>query len=225
MHDSPIRILCVDDHPIVQEGLALIINREYDMKVVGTAADGLKAIGAYDTVRPDVTLMDLQLPRMNGVAAIRAIIEKDSRARIIVLTMYDGDEDIYRALDAGAATYVLKDTLSDDLIRTIREVHDGRRPLASDMRAQLEMRGRQRQLTNREFDVVRLVAQGLRNKDVAARLHIRNETVHVHLKNIFAKLKVKDRTEAVFVANRRGIIHLEHTHVGSWDRTKHDSPQ
>ena len=223
MRDSPIRILCVDDHPIVQEGLALIIDREPDMKVVATAANGLEAVGVYETARPDVTLMDLQLPRMNGVEAIHAIIKKYPGARIVVLTMYSGDEDIYRALDAGAATYVLKDTLSDDLVHVIRQVHDGRRPLTPGMRAQLATRASQPHLTDREFDVLRLVAQGLRNKDVAAHLEISDETVHVHLKNIFAKLEVKDRTEAVFVANRRGIIHLEHPHFGSRDRTKHDS--
>src|SRR5205085_1621302 len=129
-----IRVLCVDDHRIVREGIALIINRQPDMEVVGSAADGEEAVVQFKRHRPDVTLMDLQLPTMTGLEAIKAIREHDPGARIIVLTMYQGDEDIYRALSAGATTYLLKDTLSDDLIRFVREVHAGRRPIRPDVK-------------------------------------------------------------------------------------------
>jgi DNA-binding NarL/FixJ family response regulator len=203
-----IRVLCVDDHPLVREGVALIIAREPDMQVVAAAANGEEAVALFKRERPDVTLMDLQLPVLSGLDAIKEIRREDRDARIIVLTMYQGDEDIHRALSAGAATYLLKDTLSDDLIRFVREVHTGRRPLRPEVKARLDERAAQPTLTPREIQVIELVAAGKRNKEIAAILGISEETVQVHLKNIFAKLKVSERTAAVNVALRRGIVHI-----------------
>ena len=209
MSNPAIRVMCVEDHRIVREGIALIINRQPDMEVIGSAADGEEAVAQFKRHRPDVTLMDLQLPAMTGLEAIKAIREDDSDARIIVLTMYQGDEDIYRALSAGAMTYLLKDTLSDDLIRFVREVHAGRRPIRPDVKARLDERASNPTLTPREVQVMELVSLGRRNKEIAAALGISEETVQVHLKNIFAKLKVSERTAAVNVALRRGIVHLK----------------
>ena len=204
-----IRVLCVDDHRIVREGVALIIDREPDMQVVGSAATGEEAVALFKRERPDVTLMDLQLPTMTGLEAIQAIRREDSDARIIVLTMYQGDEDIHRSLAAGAATYLLKDTLSDDLIRFVREVNAGRRPIRPEVKARLDERATQPTLTPREIQVMELVKDGKRNKEIASLLGISEETVQVHLKNIFAKLKVSERTAAVNVALRRGIVHIK----------------
>ena len=208
MAKSPIRVLVVDDHRIVREGLALIINREADIEVVGTAASGEEAVAAFTRDRPDIVLMDLQLPGMSGVEAIRDIRRLDPRARIVVLTMYGGDEDIHRALEGGATTYLLKDSLSDDLIRVVREVHAGGRPMTPDVKARLDDRAARPTLTQREVRVLQLVMEGKRNKEIAAGLSISEETVEVHMKNIFAKLGVHDRTAAVYVALRRGIIHV-----------------
>ena len=205
----PITVLCVDDHRIVREGLRMIINGEPDMTVVDAAATGSEAVARYRQHGPDITLMDLQLPDMGGVDAIRSICELDHAARIIVLTMYKGDEDIHRALAAGASTYLLKDTLADDLPRIVREVHAGERPLPPDVRAKLQERAAQPTLTSREIEVMRLVAAGRRDKEIAIALSISSETVRVHVKNIFAKLGVGDRTEAMNVAIRRGIIHID----------------
>ena len=204
-----IRILCTDDHRIVREGIALIINRQPDMRVVGSASSGEEAIALFRELKPDVTLMDLQLGGMSGVEAIRAIRQESPGARIVVLTMYQGDEDIYQALEAGATTYLLKDTLSDDLIRVIREVNAGRQPAVSEaVKEQLTRRAERPTLTPREVEVLALVAQGLRNREIALALTLSEETVQVHVRNILSKLDVKDRTGAVSVALRRGIIHL-----------------
>ena len=204
-----ITVLCVDDHRIVLEGLRMIINSEPDMSVIDAAATGGEAVARYQQHAPDITLMDLQLPDMGGVDAIRAIRHLDAGARIIVLTMYKGDEDIHRALDAGARTYLLKDTLADDLPRIVREVHEGRRPLPPDVLAKLEERAANPTLTSREVEVMRLVAAGRRDKEIGLALAISSQTVRVHIKNIYAKLEVSDRTEAMSVALRRGIIHID----------------
>ena len=205
----PITVLCVDDHRIVREGLRMIIDSEPDMTVIDSAATGREAVDRYREHTPDITLMDLQLPEMGGVDAIRAIRALDADARIIVLTMYKGDEDIHRAMDAGASTYLLKDTLADDLPRIVREVHAGGRTLPPDVLARLEERAASPTLTPREIEVIRLVAAGRRDKEIALALAISNQTARVHMKNIFAKLGVSDRTEAMGVALRRGIIHLD----------------
>ena len=204
-----ITVLCVDDHRIVREGLRMIINGEPDMTVIETAATGSEAVERYRRHSPDITLMDLQLPEMGGVDAIRTIRRFDAEARIIVLTMYKGDEDIHRAIEAGAATYLLKDTLADDLPRIVRDVHTGRRPLPLDVQARLQERAAHPTLTTREIEVMELVAAGRRDKEIAVALAISSLTVRVHVKNIFAKLGVSDRTEAMRVAIRRGIIHVD----------------
>jgi DNA-binding NarL/FixJ family response regulator len=208
LSEPRIRILCVDDHRIVREGIELIIARQPDMQVVGSAASADESVELFRRHLPDVTLMDLQLGAATGVDATRAIRREHPTARIVVLTMYQGDEDIFRALQAGAATYLLKDTLSDDLIRVIREVHAGKQPVPAEVEARLAERAAGPTLTPREIQVVGLIAEGMRNKEIAAALGISDETVQVHVKSIFWKLKVKDRSAAMNVALRRGIIHL-----------------
>lgn len=205
---QPIRIQCVDDHAVVREGISLKINLERDMTVVAAVATGEQAVATFAEHRPDVTLMDLQLPVMSGLDAIRAIRAIDPAAKIVVLTMYSGEEDVYRALEAGAATYLLKGTLSDDLIRIVRDVHAGGRPIPPDVAATLAARSPRSVLTPREVEVVALMAKGLQNKEIAAHMRISHETVRIHAKNIFFKLQVPDRTAAVVDALRRGIIHM-----------------
>ena len=208
MQTERIRVLCVDDHAIVRQGIALLIGLRSDMEVVAAAASGEEALTLFETTHPDVTLMDLQLPAMSGLDAIRAIRRRHPDSRIVVLTMYEGDEDIHRALQAGAAAYLLKDTLADDLVRVIREVHQGRRPVQPDVEARLSQRAGQPTLTPREVQVMELIARGFRNKEIATSLGISDETAQVHVKNVLAKLKVHDRSAAISVAARRGIIHL-----------------
>ena len=205
---NTIRVMCVEDHRIVREGLALIINQEPDMKMVGACANGDEAVELFNTVRPDVTLMDLRLGATSGVDAIKAIRKVAPEARIVVLTMYEGDEDIFRAHQAGATTYLLKDTLSSDLVRVVRQVHAGERPVLPEVQARLAERAAMPTLTAREVEVLQLISQGLRNKEVGAMLGITEGTVQIHVKNIFAKLQVNDRTGAVQVAVRRGLIHM-----------------
>jgi two-component system NarL family response regulator len=206
-HDGVISVLCVDDHPVVLDGIAQTISLQPDMKVVALATDGSRAMDLFREHRPDVTLMDLQLPVMSGLETIRAIRREDPKARIIVLTMYQGDEDMYRALESGAATYLLKDTLSDDLVRVVREVHAGSSSLPTNVAMRVAARSTQRGLTSREVEVLEQMAVGLRNKEIGAMLKISEGTVQVHVRNILSKLGVNDRTAAVTMAFRRGIIH------------------
>jgi len=209
MTECSIRVLCVDDHRIVREGIALIISREPDMTVIASASTVQEAVAQFRRHQPDITLMDLRLRGSSGINAIQAIKREFPDARIVVLTMYQGDEDIHQALAAGAATYLLKDAVSDDLIRVVRDVHAGGHPIEPDVRARLDERATYPTVTPREIEVLKLVSLGKRNKEIAAVLGLSEETVPVHLKNIFAKLKVNDRTAAVNVALRRGILHLE----------------
>ena len=204
-----IRVMCVEDHRIVREGISLIINQESDMEVVGSCATGEEAVSLYPTCRPDVTLMDLRLGKMSGVEAIKAIRKAHAGARIVVLTMYEGDEDIFRAHEAGATTYLLKDTLSSDLIRVVRAVHAGERPVVAAVQARLKERAASPTLTSREIEVLQLISEGLRNKEVGAMLGITEGTVQIHVKNIFGKLNVNDRTGAVQVAVRRGLVQMK----------------
>lgn len=208
MTDGPARILCVDDHAIVRDGIGFIINRQPDLAVVGSAATGEEAVALFRQLTPDITLMDLQLPGMSGLEAIRTIRRDDPAARIIVLTMYRGDEDIHRALEAGAATYLLKDTLSDHLIRVIREVFAGNHPIEPYVVKRLAERAEHAALTSREVEVLGLIAKAMRTKEIAASLGISEQTARVHVKNILAKFGVSDRIAAVNIARSRGWIHL-----------------
>ena len=205
--EAPIRVLCVDDHAVVREGIALIVGLQRDMTVLASAASGEQGVDLFRRHRPDITLMDLRLPGMDGLDAIRAIKTVDPEARVIVLTMRDEEEVVFRAMQAGAASYLLKDTLTK-LIRVIREVHAGRSPVPDEVAARLARRIDSRVLTARETEIVELMGRGLTNKAISASLGIATETVHAHVKHIFAKLDVGNRASAVAVAVRRGIIHL-----------------
>ena len=204
-----IRVLCVDDHRLMREGVARIVDVQPDMKVVAEAGNGEHAVAQFMATRPDVTLMDLQLPITSGPEATRRIRQLDASARIIVLTMYRGDEDIHRAFEAGAMGYVLKDTISDELIHVIREVYAGRRVVAPEIQQALDERARLPTLSVREWQVLVLMAEGMRNKEIAAALAISGDTVGMHVKNIYTKLDVHDRTAAVAKAIRRGIIRIQ----------------
>jgi DNA-binding NarL/FixJ family response regulator len=203
-----IRVLCVDDHPLMREGIVRILGLSNDVTVVAEASDGAEAVQRYVECKPDVTVMDLQLPRMNGMQAIRAIRQIEPNARVIVLTMYQGDEDIYQALQLGAVGYLLKDTVPQNLLRVIREVHAGQRSIPPDVAAKLEARTTHRFLTTRELEVLELLGRGMRNKEVADQLGIQVDTARAHIKSILAKFNVHDRTAALAEALRRGLIHL-----------------
>jgi DNA-binding NarL/FixJ family response regulator len=205
---ATIRVLCVDDHRLMREGIARIVGVQPDMTVVAEASDGEQAVEQFLRSQPDVTLMDLEMPRMNGVQAIQAIRSQHPDAKVVVLTMYHGDEDIYRAVAAGAMGYLLKDTLPDDLIRVIRDVHAGQRAIPPEIAAVLEQRASQPSLTFRESQVLELLATGKRNKEIAAALGISGDTASAHIKSIFLKFNVHDRTAALAEALRRGIIHI-----------------
>lgn len=206
---SPIRVLCVDDHPIVREGMAAIIATQEDVVCVGEAGDGQSAVAQYRQLKPDVVLMDLRMPKMGGVDAIVEIRKEFPRARIIVLTTYEGDEDIHRALNAGAQAYLLKDSARKELLQTIRQVHEGQRHITPAMAARLAEHTPRVGLSARELEVLQLIAKGLRNKEIGAALNIAEDTVKIHIKNIFEKLDVVDRTQAVVTASQRGFINLQ----------------
>lgn len=208
MADKPIRILIVDDHPLLREGVAAILEDASDMSVVGEAGDGAEAVKQFRILQPDVTLMDLQMPGMNGLAAIMAIRADYPQARILVLTTYAGDVQAVRALKAGATGYLLKSSLRTEMLDAIRNVHRGRRHVQGDVAAEIALHVADEALSERETAVLRHVAVGKANKEIARALSLSEETVKAHLKNIFAKLDVADRTHAVTVAARRGIIEL-----------------
>jgi DNA-binding NarL/FixJ family response regulator len=207
--DSPITILTADDHPLIRDGLAAVLRAESGLQVVAEAANGEEAIEAYARLHPNIVLMDLRMPVMDGLTATRAILADDPNARIIVLTTYDGDEDIHRALAAGARGYLLKDMMRTDLLGVIRAVHRGQRGIPAPVAARLAEYTPRIGLTPRELEVLRLVADGLSNAQVAERIGRTEGTVKVHLKNILQKLDVRDRTEAVTTALRRGFIRLD----------------
>ena len=209
MPNTPIRVLVVDDHPMIRAGLTATIDPEPDMTVVASACTGREGLEQYRQHQPDVMLIDLKMPEIGGVEAIRTIRAEFPSAKIIVLSTYQGDEDIYRALEAGAVTYLLKDTLAEKMVGVIREVMGGGRPIPPEVAQRLTGRMFQAALTTRETEVLHLMARGMRNKEIAADLKISDETVQGHVKNILAKLSVHDRTEAVAVAVRRGIVHLD----------------
>jgi two-component system NarL family response regulator len=202
-------VLVVDDHALLRTGVANIINQEADLRVVAEAGNGVEALEAYDRYHPDVTLLDLRMPVMEGVETVRQIRERDPLARVIVLTTYDTDEEISRALKAGAKAYVLKDISADDLIGCIREVLAGKTYLAPAAAAKLAEGVTRVRLTPRELAALRLMADGKANKEIAAELDISERTVKTHLGHLFEKLGVTSRTEAVKVATRRGLVRLE----------------
>jgi DNA-binding NarL/FixJ family response regulator len=204
-----IRVLLVDDHPIVLKGLVATLEPELDMEVVASAATAHQALELFRETRPDVTIMDITMTReMTGIEAILAIRREFGEARIVVLSAFHGDDLIFRALQAGAVTYLLKETLGDNLVSIIREVHSGGGPIPPEVARKLANRISQSVLTAREIEVLKLIAEGLRNKEIAARLAIGKQTVEFHIKNILSKLDVNDRTKAVSVGVRRGIIDI-----------------
>lgn len=204
-----IRVMLVDDHPMLRAGLAATIQTEDDLQVLGEADNGAEAVAAYARLKPDVVLMDLRLPQMNGVEAIRAIRAADPAARVIVLTTYDGDEDIYRALEAGARAYLLKDMLRKELVDAIRAVHQGRRYISPAVADRLAQRAPRQELSAREVQVLALVVRGMSNREMAGELGLAEGTVRIHLSNIFEKLGVHDRTQAAIMAVQRGFVHLD----------------
>jgi DNA-binding NarL/FixJ family response regulator len=203
-----IRVLCVDDHPIVRDGIAAIINLQRDMMLAGAAATGGEALEQFFKTRPDVALVDLQLPDMSGFDLIKRIKDKSPNARIIVLSSHEGDVDIQRAMEAGAQGYVVKGLVREELLETIRSVHAGKRRLPAEVAQKLAEHMADEPISARELDVLSLMAAGKRNKEIAGALSIAEDTVKMHVRNILSKLQVNDRTEAVTIALRRGIIHL-----------------
>jgi DNA-binding NarL/FixJ family response regulator len=205
---GPIRILAVDDHALVRRGIAALVNAECDMKLVAEATDGHDAIEKFRLHRPDVTLMDLQMPGLNGIEAIIGIRSEFPNARIIVLTTYKGDVQVLRALKAGARGYILKGQVNKELMDTIRAVHAGQKRIPPEIAVELADHAAEDDLTSREIDVLRLIATGNANKEIASQLSIAEETVKSHVTNILAKLGANDRTHAVTIGLKRGIIEL-----------------
>ncbi|HEX6717939.1 MAG TPA: response regulator transcription factor [Pyrinomonadaceae bacterium] len=205
---NPIRILTVDDHPLLREGIAAVIASETDMLMVAEANNGQEAIEQFRAHRPDVTLMDLQMPGMSGIEAIMAIRKEFPNAHIIVLTTYSGDAQAVRAFKAGASGYLLKNMLRKELVETIRIVHGGKKRIPAEIAMEMAEHHSDDALTEREMEVLRQVAAGNANKIIADHLHISEETVKAHMKNILIKLDANDRTHAVTIALRRGIIEI-----------------
>jgi DNA-binding NarL/FixJ family response regulator len=203
-----IRVLGVDDHPLLREGLAAIVNSQDDMEMVAQAASGHEAIQLFRQHRPDVTLMDLRMPDSSGIDVVSAVVGEFPDARIVMLTTFEGDVEIQRSLAAGARGYILKTTPPAELVEVIRQVHAGRKRIPQEVAAQLAEHIADEPLTGREIDVLQHVASGNRNRDIAERLLISEETVKVHVKHIMEKLGARDRTAAVAIAVRRGIIQL-----------------
>jgi two-component system, NarL family, response regulator len=206
---SKIRILIADDHPVFRNGLEAIIRGQKDFALVGEASTGTDVIAKYRALRPDVTLMDLRMPDVNGEDAIRAIIKEYPGARIIVLTTFSGDAQVVRAMKIGAAGYLLKNMLRSDLLKTIRDVHNGRRYIPSEVAGIIAEHMGEDPLTQRELDVLKEISRGQTNKEVADTMGISEETVKSHLKAIFSKLAVGDRTQAIVTALRRGVLTLK----------------
>ena len=204
-----IRILTVDDHPILRKGLAALVNAEPDMKLVAEAANGKDAVEAFRSHQPDVTLMDLQMPGLDGIQAIEVICSEFPQARIIVLTTYTGDAQVMRALKAGARAFVLKGHVLDELLDTIRAVHAGKKRIPSDVAAELADHATDDALTEREIDVLRLIGAGNGNKQIAYELSISEATVKSRVTNILSKLGANDRAHAVTIGLKRGIIELD----------------
>ena len=206
MHVRQIKVLTVDDHPLLREGIAAVIQGEADMSVVGEAASGSEAMEAFDRLRPDVTLMDLQMPDLNGIAVIGTIRREHPQARIIVLTTFEGDVLARRAFKAGAAGYILKNMIRKELLDAIRAVHAGKRYIPQKIAAELAEHFAEDELSEREIEVLREVAGGKSNKMIASHLSISEATIKAHMQNIMFKLAASDRTHAVGIANARGYL-------------------
>ena len=209
MTKESIRVLVVEDHHVVRQGLVALLNVVDGLEVVGEAADGVEAIAQYRRHQPDIALIDLRLPRLSGVEVIERIRMETPHARFIVLTTYDGDEDIYRALQAGARAYLLKGMTSEELIAAIRAVHAGKSHIPPAIAQRLAERMGTEELTPREFDVLEQIVRGQSNKDIATELEISEATVKTHINNLLSKLGVTDRTQAATAALQRGIVTLE----------------
>lgn len=203
-----IRVLCVDDHPLFLEGIAKVIAYQDDMSLVGTASSGADAVAQYREARPDVTLMDLRLPDLDGISAMAAIRREFADARVMMLTTFEGDVEIQRALAAGARGYMLKTSAPKELLAGIRAIHSGRKHIPVEIATNLAEKVGAEQLSEREIDVLRELAEGHRNKDIGRHLSISEDTVKGHVRSILDKLGAKDRTQAVSIGVRRGIIHL-----------------
>ncbi|HEY0460274.1 MAG TPA: response regulator transcription factor [Pyrinomonadaceae bacterium] len=207
-NEQKIRILCVDDHPLMQEGIAAIINNQSDMSLVGEAANGFEGLAKFRELLPDVTLMDLRLPDMSGIDAMIDILAESPNARIIILTMFEGDAEIKRALEAGARGYMLKTMPPKELVKVVRLVNSGKKHIPLEIAANLAEHYSDETLTAREIEVVAQIARGNKNREIAEKLFISEETVKVHIKHIMEKLSAADRTQAVAIAVKRGIIQL-----------------
>jgi two-component system NarL family response regulator len=204
-----IRIVIADDHPVVREGLGALVSSQQDMKIVSEAANGRQAVQQFLLHAPDVLLLDLRMPEMNGMEAIHAIIEKAPKAKIIVLSTYDGDEDVYRALQAGAKAYLLKDSPRAELLESIRGVYSGQLSIPSAIGARLAASMQAPKLTKRETDIIKLLVDGKSNKEIGATLGVTEGTVKVHTGHVFKKLGAGGRTEAIRIALEHGIVHLK----------------
>jgi two-component system NarL family response regulator len=209
MTNGKIRVLVVEDHNVVRQGLVALLNVAEGLEVVAEAADGVEAITQFRKHKPDVTLIDLRLPRMGGVDVIQRVRMETPQARLIVLTTYDGDEDIYRALKAGAKAYLLKGMTSEELISTIRLVHEGKSHIPPAIAEKLAERMGAEELTPREFDVLEQIVYGKSNKEIATELNVSEATVKTHINSLLGKLGVTDRTQAATAAIQRGIVPLE----------------
>ena len=206
---QPVRVMVADDHPVVREGLVALITRHPDMCVVAEAENGREAVEKYRALRPDIALIDLRMPDMDGVAAVAAICAEDPNARLVIVTLYESEEEIYRALRAGAQGYILKGAHVDEVIRCIRTVSEGRTWIPPEVGAKLAKRVTDRDLTAREMDVLRTVVLGKSNKEIGVAYNISEGTVKVHMTHILEKLKATGRTEAINVAIKRGLVRID----------------
>jgi DNA-binding NarL/FixJ family response regulator len=206
--EQPIRVLSVDDHPLLKEGIAIMINSQPDMTLVASASTAAEGILKHRELKPDVTLMDLRLPDLSGIDAMLAIRAESPDARIILLTMFAGDVEIHRALQAGGQAYLLKSMPPEQMVETIRQVHAGKKRIPPEIASEIAEHIADEPLTNRELDVLRRISEGNRNRDIARELFISEETVKVHVKHIMDKLGASDRTHAMAIAARRGFIRL-----------------
>lgn len=206
---NPIRVMLVDDHPAFRKGMTALIESEPDLQVVAETGDGREALEIYRQTKPDVVLMDLRLPGMGGVEITMTIRKEFPEARVIVLTTFDTDEDIFRAIQSGAKSYLLKDTPDDELATAIRRVHAGEQILSEKLAGRLAERQQRPELSQREVEVLQLLIKGRSNKEIGAALFLCEDTIKAHFKTLFAKLKVQDRTEAAISAIRHGIVHLD----------------